>query len=154
VSLECGSKRNDITLWNVSSYPPLRVTSSFLALYTDGLTFLLQNSLSNMSLPDAIRDTTEHPSKNAVSAPVDRQEKAADVDRKVLPRPYTSTLTDVILSSLAPLLRCHRGFPPGAISFKPADRRCPPICPCQLSRRQGPTLSGGPFAHSRLSRHY
>ncbi|KAI0245752.1 hypothetical protein BJV78DRAFT_1260530 [Lactifluus subvellereus] len=36
-----------------------------------------------MSLPNAIRDTTEHPSKNAISAPVDRQEKIADVDRKL-----------------------------------------------------------------------
>jgi hypothetical protein len=42
------------------------------------------NSHYNMSLPDAIRDTTEHPSKNAVSAPIDRQEMADDVDRKVL----------------------------------------------------------------------
>ncbi|KAH9952567.1 hypothetical protein BGW80DRAFT_1420325 [Lactifluus volemus] len=36
-----------------------------------------------MSLPDAIKDTTEHPNKNAVSAPVDKKEKAADVDRKL-----------------------------------------------------------------------
>lgn len=39
---------------------------------------------SNMSLPTATRDTTEHPAKNAVSAPVNKEEKAADVDRKVL----------------------------------------------------------------------
>ena len=36
-----------------------------------------------MSLPNATRDTTEHPSKYAVPAPVDRSEQAADVDRKV-----------------------------------------------------------------------
>lgn len=36
-----------------------------------------------MSLPNATRDTTEHPSKYAVTAPVDRNEQAADVDRKV-----------------------------------------------------------------------
>jgi hypothetical protein len=50
-----------------------------------------------MSLPDAIKDTTEHPNKNAVSAPVDKKEKAADVDRKVLFRPYPFSLTDPIL---------------------------------------------------------
>jgi len=37
-----------------------------------------------MSLPTAVQDTTEHPAKNAVSVPVNKQEKAADVDRKVL----------------------------------------------------------------------
>ena len=37
-----------------------------------------------MSLPNAAKDTTEHPPKNAVAAPVNKQEKAADVDRKVL----------------------------------------------------------------------
>jgi hypothetical protein len=37
-----------------------------------------------MSLPTAAQDTTEHPPKNAVSVPVNKQEKAADVDRKVL----------------------------------------------------------------------
>ncbi|KAH9958918.1 hypothetical protein BC827DRAFT_1135468 [Russula dissimulans] len=36
-----------------------------------------------MSLPNATKDTTEHPAKNAVSAPVNKQEKAADVDRKL-----------------------------------------------------------------------
>ncbi|KAI0296913.1 hypothetical protein B0F90DRAFT_1953317 [Multifurca ochricompacta] len=36
-----------------------------------------------MSLPNTTRDTTEHPSKNAVSAPVDKRKKAADVDRKL-----------------------------------------------------------------------
>lgn len=36
-----------------------------------------------MSLPNATRDTTEHPSKYAVPAPVDRSEQAADVDRKL-----------------------------------------------------------------------
>ncbi|KAH8992986.1 hypothetical protein EDB92DRAFT_520703 [Lactarius akahatsu] len=36
-----------------------------------------------MSLPNATRDTTEHPSKYAVPAPVDRREQAADVDRKL-----------------------------------------------------------------------
>jgi hypothetical protein len=51
-----------------------------------------------MSLPDAIKDTTEHPNKNAVSAPVDKKEKAADVDRKVLFHPYlVFSLTDPIL---------------------------------------------------------
>jgi hypothetical protein len=39
--------------------------------------------ISIMSLPNATRDTTDHPSKNAVPAPVDRSEQAADVDRKV-----------------------------------------------------------------------
>jgi len=38
-----------------------------------------------MSLPTAVKDTTEHPAKNAVSVPANKQEKAADVDRKVLP---------------------------------------------------------------------
>ena len=37
-----------------------------------------------MSLPSAVKDTTEHPPKNAVAAPVNKEEKAADVDRKVL----------------------------------------------------------------------
>lgn len=37
-----------------------------------------------MSLPNAAKDTTEHPPKNAVAAPVNKQEKAADIDRKVL----------------------------------------------------------------------
>ncbi len=37
-----------------------------------------------MSLPSAVKDTSEHPPKNAVAAPVNKQEKAADVDRKVL----------------------------------------------------------------------
>lgn len=37
-----------------------------------------------MSLPNATKDTTEHPPKNAVAAPVNKQEKDADVDRKVL----------------------------------------------------------------------
>ncbi|KAN0107712.1 Protein of unknown function (DUF4449) domain containing protein [Russula decolorans] len=36
-----------------------------------------------MSLPNAAKDTTEHPPKNAVAAPVNNQEKAADVDRKL-----------------------------------------------------------------------
>ncbi|KAF8263795.1 hypothetical protein EI94DRAFT_1772841 [Lactarius quietus] len=36
-----------------------------------------------MSLPNATRDTTEHPGKYAVTAPVDRREQAADVDRKL-----------------------------------------------------------------------
>ncbi|KAI0275464.1 hypothetical protein BC834DRAFT_840264 [Gloeopeniophorella convolvens] len=36
-----------------------------------------------MSLPNATKDTTEHPGKNAVSSPVDKQQKAADVDRKL-----------------------------------------------------------------------
>jgi hypothetical protein len=54
-----------------------------------------------MSLPGAIKDTTEHPSKNAVSAPVDKKEKAADVDRKVILRPYPSSLTDRILLSFS-----------------------------------------------------
>ena len=43
----------------------------------DGIRFII------MSLPNATRDTTEHPSKYAVTAPVDRNEQAADVDRKV-----------------------------------------------------------------------
>jgi hypothetical protein len=37
-----------------------------------------------MSLPTAAKDTTEHPPKNAVAAPVNKQELVADVDRKVL----------------------------------------------------------------------
>lgn len=37
-----------------------------------------------MSLPTAAKDTTEHPPKNAVAAPVNKQEMVADVDRKVL----------------------------------------------------------------------
>jgi Family of unknown function (DUF5923) len=37
-----------------------------------------------MTLQNAIKDTTEHPPKNAVAAPVNKQEEAADVDRKVL----------------------------------------------------------------------
>lgn len=36
-----------------------------------------------MSLPNATRNTTENPPKNAVAAPVDKREQAADVDRKV-----------------------------------------------------------------------
>lgn len=36
-----------------------------------------------MSLPNATRDTTEHPGNNAVTAPVDRREQAADIDRKL-----------------------------------------------------------------------
>ncbi|KAF8481546.1 hypothetical protein DFH94DRAFT_731269 [Russula ochroleuca] len=36
-----------------------------------------------MSLQNATKDTTEHPPKNAVAAPVNKQEKAADVDRKL-----------------------------------------------------------------------
>jgi len=50
----------------------------------------------NMSLPNAAKDTTEHPPKNAVAAPVNKQEKTADVDRKVLsfiPLPLTLFLT-------------------------------------------------------------
>jgi hypothetical protein len=39
----------------------------------------------NMSLPNAVKDTSQHPPKNAVAAPVNKKEKAADVDRKVLP---------------------------------------------------------------------
>lgn len=39
-----------------------------------------------MSLPNAVKDTTEHPPKNAVASPVNKKEKAADVDRKVLLR--------------------------------------------------------------------
>ena len=49
-----------------------------------------------MSLPSAVKDTTEHPPKNAVAAPVNKEEKAADVDRKVLlfmPLPLTLLLT-------------------------------------------------------------
>lgn len=38
-----------------------------------------------MSLPSAAKDTSEHPAKNSVSVPVNKQEKDADVDRKVLP---------------------------------------------------------------------
>lgn len=72
-----------------------------------------------MSLPNPIRDTTEHPSKNAVSAPVDRQEKVDDVDRKVLLL-YSIPLlplTGAMRSLSALLLRHHRSFPPGALSF-------------------------------------
>ena len=36
-----------------------------------------------MSLPTPTRDTTEHPGKNTVTAPVNKREQAADVDRKV-----------------------------------------------------------------------
>ncbi|KAH9984085.1 hypothetical protein BJV74DRAFT_848879 [Russula compacta] len=36
-----------------------------------------------MSLPSAAKDTSEHPAKNSVSVPVNKQEKAADVDRKL-----------------------------------------------------------------------
>jgi hypothetical protein len=53
-------------------------------LYRHHLAFRPFHIYSNMSLPTATRDTTEHPAKNAVSAPVNKQEKAADVDRKVL----------------------------------------------------------------------
>lgn len=42
-----------------------------------------------MSLPTATRDTTEHPGKYSVTAPADKREKAADVDRKV---PHTICL--------------------------------------------------------------
>jgi hypothetical protein len=41
-----------------------------------------------MSLPTAVKDTSEHPAKNAVSAPVNKQQKTADVDRKVLTESY------------------------------------------------------------------
>lgn len=36
-----------------------------------------------MSLPQATKDTSEHPPKTAVAAPVDKANKKADVDRKV-----------------------------------------------------------------------
>jgi hypothetical protein len=58
--------------------------------------------LPNMSLPTAAKDTSEHPPKNAVAAPVNKQEMAADVDRKVLPfmpLPLTLLLTPPSVSS-------------------------------------------------------
>ncbi|KAI0279401.1 hypothetical protein BGY98DRAFT_968754 [Russula aff. rugulosa BPL654] len=45
--------------------------------------FVSSHILPNMSLPNAAKDTTEHPPKNAVAAPVNKQEKDADVDRKL-----------------------------------------------------------------------
>jgi hypothetical protein len=75
-----------------------------------------------MSLPNAAKDTTEHPPKNAVAAPVNNQEKAADVDRKVLsfiPLPLTLLLTLLLL--LAPILWRHSGFSPRALSFQRPD---------------------------------
>lgn len=76
----------------------------------------------NMSLPNAAKDTSEHPPKNAVAAPVNKQEMAADVDRKVLsfiPFPLTLWLTLPLL--LAPILWCHSGIPRRALSFQRPD---------------------------------
>jgi len=84
--------------------------------------FLSSHKSPNMSLPNAAKDTTEHPHKNAVAAPVNKQEKAADVDRKVLsfvPLPLTLSLT--LHLALAPILWCHSGFPPRALSFQRPD---------------------------------
>ena len=76
----------------------------------------------NMSLPNAVKDTTEHPPKNAVAAPVNKQEKAADVDRKVLPfMPLSLTLWLTLLLLLAQILWCHSGIPPRALSFQRPD---------------------------------
>jgi hypothetical protein len=61
--------------------------------------FISSHILPNMSLPNATKDTTEHPPKNAVAAPVNKQEKAADVDRKVLSfmhLPLTLLLTHLL----------------------------------------------------------
>ena len=83
--------------------------------------FVSSHILPNMSLPNAAKDTTEHPPKNAVAAPVNKQEKDADVDRKVLSfmrLPLTLLLT---LFLLAPILWCHSGFPPRALSFQRPD---------------------------------
>jgi hypothetical protein len=75
-----------------------------------------------MSLPNAAKDTTEHPPKNAVAAPVNKQEKAADVDRKVLSfLPLPLTLLPTLLPLLASILWCHSGFPPRALSFQRPD---------------------------------
>jgi hypothetical protein len=75
-----------------------------------------------MSLPNAAKDTTEHPPKNAVAAPVNNQEKAADVDRKVLSfMPLPLTLCLILSLPLAPILWCHSGIPPRALSFQRPD---------------------------------
>ena len=56
-----------------------------------------------MSLPNATKDTTEHPPKNAVAVPVNKQERDADVDRKVLlcmrliPLPHSSSFPQLRL---------------------------------------------------------
>ena len=53
-----------------------------------------------MSLPAATKDTSEHPSKTAVAAPVDKANKEADIDRKAS-SPFheysIDTLTDMLL---------------------------------------------------------
>src|SRR6266403_5787928 len=73
----------------------------------------------HMSLPNATKDTTEHPPKNAVAAPVNKQEKAADVDRKVLSFMYLSlTLLLTLLLPLASILWCHSGFPSRTLSLQ------------------------------------
>jgi len=62
---------------------------------------------------------TTHPPKNAVAAPVNKQEKAADVDRKVLSLMYLSlTLLLTLLPPLASILWCHSGFPSRTLSLQ------------------------------------
>ncbi len=82
-----------------------------------------------MSLPNATRDTTEHPGKYAVPAPVDKREQAADIDRKVSHPIYLLLFSTNALPRLAPLLRRHRGIPTRALSLQSTDRRRSQICP-------------------------
>jgi hypothetical protein len=93
-----------------------------------------------MSLPPAVRDTTEHPPKNAVSAPANRQDKAADVDRKVSALPLPLPFADHDVLPLAAILRRHTGLPPRALSFQQTDRLCLNICPRPLTRESGSTF--------------
>lgn len=63
--------------------------------------FVSSHTRPNMSLPNATKDTTEHPPKNAVAAPVNNQEKAADVDRKVVVHESSSYLLTYPPSSVS-----------------------------------------------------
>lgn len=114
---------DDINLWNARWCTPQSDVVSLSAMaYNMFIGRFFSSYISpNMSLPNAAKDTTEHPPKNAVSAPANKQEKAADVDRKVLPFiPLQLTLLPTLLP-LAPILWCHSGFPPRALSFQRPD---------------------------------
>jgi len=65
-----------------------------------------------MSLPAAPKQTTEKPAAGAVMEPVNKDEQAADIDRKVsLPEHFTILFCPRFQLCPAPILRRHSSLP-------------------------------------------
>lgn len=119
-------------------------------------TLRISRTSRTMSLPPASKQTTEKPAAGAVMEPVNKDDQAADADRKVCPYPTTMSVACVLTLPTFPdttLRRCS-SLPQREITRQRSDRPHAEICSQPFPCRPGPAQSRRSQAYSRCQGHH